>query len=138
VKLRVIDIVRAIDLAAIAFFALSACSQEDAAPRTGPVPSADVAFPSSNPSTSTDGAAPPPAEAIIRLTGTVHRLDLEGGVYVIRTEDGTQYRPIELPEEFRVDGLPVEAEARRRDDVMTVDMSGTTVELLDIRKRTAD
>ena len=102
------------------------------------MPSADVAFPSSNTSTSPDGTAPAPAEAIIRLTGTVHHLDLEGGVYVIRTEDGTQYRPIELPEEFRVDGLAVEAEVKRRDDVMTVDMAGTAVELLDIRKRTAD
>jgi len=137
VKLGVLDITRDIDLAAIAFLALSACSQEDAT-RTGPVPSADVSFPSSSTSTSPDGTVPTPAEAIIRLTGTVHHLDLEGGVYVIRTEDGTQYRPIELPEEFRVDGLPVEAEATRRDDIMTVDMVGTAVELLDIRKRAAD
>ena len=136
-KIRVLDITRDIDLAAIAFLALSACSQEDAT-RTGPVPSADVSFPSSNTSTSPDGTVPTPAEAIIRLTGTVHHLDMEGGVYVIRTEDGTQYRPIELPEEFRVDGLPVEAEVKRRDDIMTVDMAGTAVELLDIRKRAAD
>ena len=74
----------------------------------------------------------------MHLTGTVPHLDLEGGVYVIRTEDGAQYRPIELPEEFRVDGLPVEAEVKRRDDIMTIDMAGTAVELLDIRKRTAD
>ena len=136
-KLGVLDITRDIDLAAIAFLALSACSQKDAT-RTGPVPSADVSFPSSSNSTSPDGTVPTPAEAIIRLTGTVHHLDLEGGVYVIRTEDGAQYRPIELPEEFRVDGLPVEAEVKRRDDIMTIDMAGTAVELLDIRKRTAD
>jgi hypothetical protein len=59
-------------------------------------------------------------------------------VYVIRTEDGAQYRPIELPEEFRVDGLAVEASAKRRDDVLTVDMAGQAIELLDIRKRAAD
>jgi hypothetical protein len=137
VKLRVLAITRDIDLAAVAFLALSACSQEDAT-RTGPVPAADVSFPSSSTPTSPDGPAPTPADAIIRLTGTVHHLDIEGGVYVIRTADGTQYRPIELPEEFRVDGLAVEAEAKRRDDVITVDMAGTAVELLDIRKRTAD
>jgi hypothetical protein len=138
VKLRGIDMLRDIDLAAIAFFALSACSQQEDAAQTGPVPSADVAFPSSDTSTSPGGTAPPPAEAILRLTGTVHHLDLEGGVYVIRTEDGTQYRPVELPEEFRVDGLAVEAEAKRRDDLMSVDMVGPAVELLDIRKRAAD
>jgi hypothetical protein len=35
---------------------------------------------------------------LIHIVGRVHHLDLEGGVYVIRTGDGAQYRPIELPE----------------------------------------
>lgn len=73
-KVRVLDITRDIDLAAIAFLALSACSQEGAT-RTGPVPSADVGFPSSSTPASPDGTVPTPVEAIIRLTGTVHHLD---------------------------------------------------------------
>jgi hypothetical protein len=56
-KLRGIDILRDVDLAAIAFLALSANSRESA-PRTGPVPSADVSIPSSEPSTPTGDTAP--------------------------------------------------------------------------------
>jgi hypothetical protein len=56
-KLRGIDILRDVDLAAIAFLALSANSREDA-PRTGPVSSADDSIPSSEPSTPTGGTAP--------------------------------------------------------------------------------
>ena len=136
-KIRGLPVARDIDVAAIAFLALSACSQEDA-PRTGPVPSADVSLPSTDPSASPGVTAPAPSEAVIRITGTVHHLDQEGGVYVIRAEDGTQYRPLEIPEDFRVDGLAVEAQAKRRDDVITVDMAGQAIELLDIRKRAAE
>jgi hypothetical protein len=56
-KLRGIDILRDVDLAAIAFLALSANSRQDA-PRTGPVPSADDSIPSSEPSTPTGDTAP--------------------------------------------------------------------------------
>jgi hypothetical protein len=118
-------------LLAFACLGLAACSQENA-PRTGPVPTAETPAPAAEP--------PPPRDSdeLINIVGNVHHLDLEGGVYVIRTEDGAQYRPIELPEEFRVDGLAVEASAKRRDDVLTVDMAGQAIELLDIRKRAAD
>jgi hypothetical protein len=60
-KLRGIDILRDVDLAAIAYLALSASSRERA-PRTGPVPSADVSIPSSEPSTPTGDTAPGPAD----------------------------------------------------------------------------
>lgn len=56
-KLRGMDILRDVDLAAIAFLALSADSRENA-PRTGPVPSADESIPSSEPSTPTGDTAP--------------------------------------------------------------------------------
>lgn len=56
-KLRGMDILRDVDLAAIAFLALSADSRENA-PRTGPVPSADDSIPSSEPSTPTGDTAP--------------------------------------------------------------------------------
>lgn len=113
---------------AIALISAAACSPENS-PKTGPAPVVE------EPERPAAAAHP---EDVLRLSGTVHHLDLEGGVYVIRTADGTQYRPIELPEEFRVDGLAVEVNARRRDDVMTVDMAGQAIELLDIRKRAGD
>lgn len=120
--------IRASTAVAIALIAAAACSPENS-PKTGPAPVVEEP--------ARPGAAEQP-EDVLRLSGTVHHLDLEGGVYVIRTADGTQYRPIELPEEFRVDGLAVEVNARRRDDVMTVDMAGQAIELLDIRKRAGD
>ncbi len=58
-----VDFLRDVDLSAIAFLALSAPSAEDAS-LTGPVPSADVLVPSSNPSTPTGDTAPEPLEGI--------------------------------------------------------------------------
>ena len=72
----------------------------------------------------------------LHLTGTVHHLEVEGGVYVIRDAAGTSYNPTNLPTEFRVDGLPVEADATRRDDLVSIGMVGTMVELRRIRKVT--
>jgi len=70
----------------------------------------------------------------LHIQGTVHHLDLEGGVYVIRDAAGTSYNPTNLPAEYRVDGLAVEADARRRDDVVSIGMVGTMVDLERIRK----
>ena len=74
----------------------------------------------------------------LTLRGTVRHLDLEGGVYVIEDAGGTKYNPMNLPDRFRVDGKAVEAEGRRRDDVMSVSMVGPMVELLRIRERAGD
>lgn len=71
----------------------------------------------------------------IHITGTVHHLDLEGGLFVIRDAEGTQYNPINLPEAFRVDGMAVEADARRRDNMASIGMVGPLVELLRVRSR---
>jgi hypothetical protein len=82
--------------------------------------------------------APPPLEAsqVLKLTGTIHRLELEGGQYVIRDAKGEQYKPVNLPAAFERDGLAVEAEARRRDDMVSTAMVGPLVELIRIRERT--
>ncbi len=78
---------------------------------------------------------PAGAGAPIHITGTVHHLDLEGGVFVIRDASGTQYNPVNLPDAFRVDGMSVEADALRRDDMASIGMVGPLVELLRIRSR---
>jgi len=69
------------------------------------------------------------------LEGTVHHLEIEGGLFVIRDAEGTQYNPANLPDEFRGDGMAVEADARRRDDMASIGMVGPIIELLRIRRQ---
>jgi len=73
-----------------------------------------------------------PAQQTIGITGTVTYIDLEGGFYGIVADDGTQYLPLDLPEEFRQDGRAVTAEVIVRDDVATIQQWGTPVEIVDI------
>lgn len=72
----------------------------------------------------------------LHISGTVHRLDVGGGLFVIRDTEGRQYHPLNLPQAFRFDAAAVEADARRRDDVVSIEkMVGAVVELLRIRRR---
>ena len=59
--------------------------------------------------------------------GTVTYIDLEGGFYGIVSEDGMNYRPIDLPEEYRIDGLRVRFSADLEEDVAEIQMWGTPV-----------
>ena len=69
----------------------------------------------------------------ITIVGEVYRSELEGGFWAIRGDDGVTYDPTNLPEEFRKEGLRVEAEARRRDDIVSFHMAGPIVQLVRIR-----
>lgn len=106
--------------------ALGACSP-DGSPRRGPVVAENPVKPSE--------AIRPAERKSVEFSGTVHHLPVEGGVYVIRTADGTQYRPSELPEEYRVEGLAVDVKALQHDDVLTKDMAGQAIDLVEIRRR---
>lgn len=80
----------------------------------------------------------PPAAgsgSIIQIKGTVHHLDLEGGLYVIRDAEGTTFNPTNLPEAYRVEGKAIEAEVQRKEDLISIGMVGPIVELLRIRER---
>lgn len=70
----------------------------------------------------------------IRITGVVRHVEVEGGVWVIRTDQGT-YQPMNLPPAFQVDGMTVEAEAVRRTDMVSIGMTGSLVQLLRIRRQ---
>lgn len=74
------------------------------------------------------------AGPVLHITGTVHHLDLEGGLFVIRDRAGTQFNPVNLPAGFRVEGIAVETEAQRRDDAASIGMVGPMIELLRIRR----
>lgn len=84
------------------------------------------------------GTPSPDSGSIQRITGTVHHLDVEGGLFVIRDAAGTQYNPTNLPEAFRQEGMAVEADARRRDDMMSTGMAGPMIELLRVRQRSGE
>lgn len=71
----------------------------------------------------------------LEITGVVRYSELEGGFYAIEGADGVTYDPLNLPPEFRKDGLPVEATARRRDDAVGIRQVGPIVELERIRIR---
>jgi putative lipoprotein len=79
----------------------------------------------------TDASAGP----MMELAGTVHHLEVEGGVWVIRDAKGTGYQPTNLPDRFRKEGMSVEAVGRRRDNLVSIGMTGTLVELSRIRER---
>jgi len=69
-------------------------------------------------------------------TGTVKYLSFEGGFYGIVT-DNNKFKnldPINLPLEFRKDGLRVRFKAKIRYDAASFHMWGIIVELLYIRK----
>lgn len=71
-------------------------------------------------------------ENVISGTGTVVYIRLEGGFYGIMGDDGKRYYPLNLPEEYRVEGLRVRFEGVIRSDVATFHMWGTPVELKSI------
>jgi hypothetical protein len=52
-----------------------------------------------------------------------------------RGNDGVTYDPTNLPPEFQKDGLTIEAEARRRDDMMGIHQVGPIVQLVRVRAR---
>jgi heat shock protein HslJ len=74
---------------------------------------------------------------VFHLGGTVRHVELEGGLFVIDAADGTRYVPTNLPKDYQVDGLAMEAEARRRDDMASIAMVAPLVELVRIRKAAA-
>jgi len=74
---------------------------------------------------------------VFHLGGTVRHVELEGGLFVIDAADGTRYVPTNLPTDYQQDGLALEAEARRRDDMASIAMVAPLVELVRIRKAPA-
>ncbi len=66
-------------------------------------------------------------------TGTIVFLSFEGGFYGIRSDDGKSYDPINLPAEFRKEGLRVRFEARELKDRASFHMWGIIIEIVHIQ-----
>ena len=75
-----------------------------------------------------------PKSGSVDITGTVNFIELEGGHWVI-AEDGETYDPLNLPQDFRVEGLSVQVTGEIRKDVVSICMCGPIIEIKDIKRR---
>ena len=71
---------------------------------------------------------------IVYGTGTVRFLDFEGGFYGIFGDDGEHYDPVNLNDEFKVDGLRVRFVAKMLHGFVSFHMWGSIVSIIHIQK----
>jgi hypothetical protein len=69
------------------------------------------------------------------MNASIEFLNLEGGCWTIAPSEHVHYLPLNLPDQFRRDGLRVQVELLRRDDYGSVCMVGPVVQILSIRSR---
>jgi hypothetical protein len=77
---------------------------------------------------------PENGDTVMQVTGKIAFITIEGGFYGIVGDDGAQFDPLNLPEEFRRDGLAICATLRPVEGVVTFRMWGTIVEIVSIEK----
>src|SRR5713101_4223484 len=75
-----------------------------------------------------------PSQGLIVGTGTMVYETVEGGFYVIHSDDGIVYDPLGLPAEFKVDGLRVRFTLRLQQDGPSVHMVGYMVAIVDLER----
>ena len=66
-------------------------------------------------------------------TGTIVYLSFEGGFYGIKGDDGKSYDPMNLPVEFRKEGMRVRFEAKVLGSQASFHMWGIIVEIVHIQ-----
>jgi len=66
------------------------------------------------------------------ITGTVRYIELEGGFYELVADDGEKYDPLNLPAEYRKDGLRVKFQISEKKDIVSFHMRGKIVEVVRI------
>jgi len=67
-------------------------------------------------------------------TGTVIYMSMEGGFYGILSDDGEHYDPVNLEQEFKVDGLRVSFEAKILRNYGSIHMWGRIISILKIQR----
>ena len=75
-----------------------------------------------------------PSQGLIVGTGTMVYETVEGGFYVIESDDGIVYDPLGLPGEFKVDGLRVRFTLRLAHDAVSFHGVGYIVEIVDLER----
>ena len=78
------------------------------------------------------GTLPGTDADVFSMQGTVVYQNVEGGVFVIISDDGRVYDPVNLEDSFKQNGLKVNIKARYQKDVMSSRMVGTIIEIIDI------
>ena len=73
-------------------------------------------------------------EDIVKGTGKIQYIDLEGGFYGIISDDSEHYDPLNLPSAFQQDDLRVEYRLRILENQSSIHMWGIVVEVLEITK----
>jgi len=76
--------------------------------------------------------APPGDGTTVSGTGMIVYNDFEGGFYGIVTSDGAEYYPLNLPDEYHENGLPVTFTGTVETGVMTTVQWGTPIRLTSI------
>lgn len=82
-----------------------------------------------------DTGTPTAAREGQTITGTVRHVALEGGFYGIVAEGGRRYDPVNLPDDFKQDGLSVICRARVLRDRASFHMWGQLIEIIEIQRR---
>ena len=75
-----------------------------------------------------------PQKAEQMITGTVRYVELEGGFYELVADSGEKYDPLNLPAEYRNDGLRVKFQNKEKKGLVSFHMRGKIVEVVTIEK----
>lgn len=70
-----------------------------------------------------------PGDAELVFNGHVAYVTLEGGAWVLVSDAGETYEPLNLPAEYREEGLRVRVEAEVRDDRVSLLQIGPIIEI---------
>jgi hypothetical protein len=122
--------------AAVASAFLVSCAPKQEAHDPAGDPAGDEAGEAPKEEETAPPATPSPSipEGEFSVDGTVLKLPIETGCWVIRTLEGTEYEPINLKDEYRNEGMRVRADLRARSDMASTCMVGTIVEIVKIEK----
>ena len=75
---------------------------------------------------------------MISSKGVISYIELEGGFYGIVTSDNINYRPLNLSDRFKIDGLQVQFKGKVRDDAAGIHMWGEVIEIEEINANFPD
>ena len=79
-------------------------------------------------------AANPKAERGAMITGTVRYVGVEGGFYGLVADNGEKYDPINLPNEYKKNGLRVKFQVKEKKGMAGIHMWGKIVEIVKIQR----